>query len=782
MYQKNLIEQDLQLYFRKIHRKGDKLAGLFILGFFVLGLLLSPLYNSWRLSLILGSTCTIVYFICYFFWSGTLFSRLIIASLYALFTIQLLMQVHGLAEMRFIIFVNMAILILYQDWKVTIPYSTFVIAPYIIILFLPQLVIFHWIHPKELLLSEFVLHVLGVFLMTTTCIWWSLAMYQRTKTNFKNIKVRDHQIVEIQKAVRFAEAISLGDLHTNFDKVTSKDILGKSLLKMRDSLLELKGREEIEQYTTIGLSDIREIINNNQNDIKKLAESVLIKIVEYLNIQQGGFFIWRGANQYKPYLELVSHYAYNFEKMFHKKIMSGEGLVGQAFITGKTIYMTNVPEDYLIIHSGLGEIKANSILIVPIKNNEDIFGVLEFSSIQTISDYKVKFVQKAAESIAIAIDSINSYENIQKLLTISQSKTDELRSQEEELRQNMEELLAIHDAMAAKQVEIEENSQRLIRNDGIMKKSYAKMKLKQEENRLQQLELEEKQSEILTQNEKLKQIQEELEVQKEFIEQQNIGLNQQNRFIKNSINSALTIQKSILPSETKMKDILNDFFIIYEPKDIVSGDFYWVDKIGDKTILIAADCTGHGVPGAFMSLISNNILEKLIIADQKEDPADLLEHLHLHILNALNQKESFNNNGLDVAIAIVEAQDSLQQKITFAGAKRPLYYISASKTDEVQIVKGSRKSIGGIQNEDACFENHTFLLPQNSMIFLNSDGFIDQNDHKRKRLGEKRVFEVLVDGFSHKAEKQKETLANLLSQQMHNTEQRDDILFMGVRI
>jgi ligand-binding sensor domain-containing protein/serine phosphatase RsbU (regulator of sigma subunit) len=302
-------------------------------------------------------------------------------------------------------------------------------------------------------------------------------------------------------------------------------------------------------------------------------------------------------------------------------------------------------------------------------------------------------------------------------------------------------------------------------------------------------DLKEAYEEINTKNEaliasekELRQNHEEIIAQRDFIENQNKNLSNQNIQINNSINAALTIQESILPPESKAQNILADYYIIYQPKDIVSGDFYLIEQLQGKIILVVADCTGHGVPGAFMSLISSNLLEKNILINQNINPADILRQLHQQVRNTLNQAESGNNYGLDIGIAVIEKQFSKPTKIIFAGAKRPLYFIAKNKPDEVQTIAGTRKSIGGIQNENIQFENHTIILPSESMIYLSSDGLIDQNDDKRNRLGSKKVFEILVNTFSQSSEEQKTALLNALESQMQGTTQRDDILWLGVRL
>ena len=288
--------------------------------------------------------------------------------------------------------------------------------------------------------------------------------------------------------------------------------------------------------------------------------------------------------------------------------------------------------------------------------------------------------------------------------------------------------------------------------------------------------------EILTQNEELQQTQEEILTQRDFIEKQNQSLNGQNIQIKSSIKAALTIQRAILPVDAKFSQFFQEYFILYKPRDIVSGDFYWIERVGKQTIMAVVDCTGHGVPGAFMSLIASNLLEKIIFQKDIIEPAAILTELHKLVRLALNQDNNDSTNGLDMGIVALEQLNENETAITFAGAKRPLYYIDATQSAQVQIVFGTRKSIGGIQNERIDFENQHLTLPAQSILYMSSDGFADQNDVLRKRLGEAKLFQTLVTHSMQSLPNQKEALLLLLNEHMENTEQRDDILFLGVQL
>jgi serine phosphatase RsbU (regulator of sigma subunit) len=289
--------------------------------------------------------------------------------------------------------------------------------------------------------------------------------------------------------------------------------------------------------------------------------------------------------------------------------------------------------------------------------------------------------------------------------------------------------------------------------------------------------------EIEQKNEELSHNQEEIKAQRDFIEQKNRELENHNLQIKNSIQAALTIQKAILPHSQKMKDLLGEHFLIFRPRDVVSGDFYWVHQSADnQVVVVVADCTGHGVPGAFMTLIGSILINNLVKTDSHTSPAQILTNLHVEIRKLLKQKHTENNSGMDALVISLEKNLPNQTaKISYAGAKNRLYYAKVG-TNQIQVLQETRKSIGGEQNEKITFNDQELVLPLGSCIYLGSDGYIDQNNFNRKRLGETRFKELLLMIQDLPINQQKEYLENALNTQMLDTMQRDDILLLGIRL
>ncbi|NOQ26608.1 MAG: SpoIIE family protein phosphatase [Bacteroidales bacterium] len=269
-----------------------------------------------------------------------------------------------------------------------------------------------------------------------------------------------------------------------------------------------------------------------------------------------------------------------------------------------------------------------------------------------------------------------------------------------------------------------------------------------------------------------------IRTQKNKIEEQRDKLNLQNQNINASIQYAQNIQRAILPVQNQISNLFESF-IIYRPKDIVSGDFYWFTQINNTAFLAAVDCTGHGVPGAFMSMIRNSHLNEIVIEKQITDPAKILTLLNEKIIVSLRQNETENKDGMDVCFISINLDSN---EITFSGAKRPLY-IYKTKTSQFDEIKGDRISIGGVNkkaNEE--FSNHKIKVLKGDILYLSSDGLTDQNNSERKRFGRNKLKEIILNNVVEPMEVQKEILEEALHEFQQDEEQRDDITLIGIKI
>ena len=274
-----------------------------------------------------------------------------------------------------------------------------------------------------------------------------------------------------------------------------------------------------------------------------------------------------------------------------------------------------------------------------------------------------------------------------------------------------------------------------------------------------------------------------MELQKQQITVQNEALGIQNTKIQQSIRAAFTIQKSLLPKEEKLKEFFREYFVIYRPKDVVSGDFYWIEKFNNYIFLVAADCTGHGVPGAFMSMIGNMLLDKIIETRQVYDPAQILQNLDQDVRSVLQQEENFDESGMDVCLCRIQPMPDESCEVVFSSAKRPFYYFDYDKKEMVEN-KGDRKSIGiKLKNSpDFAYSNQSMTLHTNDCIYLSSDGFTDQANATRDKFGRKNFLKIIQDHHDETMGMQGEIFEDALARHQGDSEQIDDILLMGVRL
>jgi len=201
-------------------------------------------------------------------------------------------------------------------------------------------------------------------------------------------------------------------------------------------------------------------------------------------------------------------------------------------------------------------------------------------------------------------------------------------------------------------------------------------------------------------------------------------------------------------------------FLLFKPKEVVSGDFYWFYSLDPKTCFVAVvDCTGHGVPGAFMSLIGYRLLNEIIEKEKIHDPAKVLDHMDKGIRKALSQDKTNNTDGMDVCLVklISEDQHFSISKCVFAGAKRKLF-IYHDENGDVEVKNGDRRSIGGLRSHHGTkvvFSNQSCKLNPGDILYLTSDGFIDQNSPKRERFGIKSFVNLLNTITQHTLSEQK---------------------------
>ncbi|HEX8517035.1 MAG TPA: tetratricopeptide repeat protein [Bacteroidia bacterium] len=253
-----------------------------------------------------------------------------------------------------------------------------------------------------------------------------------------------------------------------------------------------------------------------------------------------------------------------------------------------------------------------------------------------------------------------------------------------------------------------------------------------------------------------------------------------NKDITDSINYSKRIQDACLPPRELKYKLFPDAFVLFKPKDIVSGDFYWYGEKDGKRLVAACDCTGHGVPGALMSMIGNNLLNQIVYEKGITNAGRILDALHLEIKKALKQDEHpENRDGMDIALVVFNSETEIE----FAGAQRPLWVIR-EKDPQLEEIKGNKFSIGGIQTEESRnFNTHRLILENKDCLYIFSDGIVDQfgGEHGKKFMT--KNLKVLFSNIHDEPMAiQESIIEKTIDKWKSNREQVDDILVIGIKI
>jgi serine phosphatase RsbU (regulator of sigma subunit) len=263
-----------------------------------------------------------------------------------------------------------------------------------------------------------------------------------------------------------------------------------------------------------------------------------------------------------------------------------------------------------------------------------------------------------------------------------------------------------------------------------------------------------------------------LQVKNEIIEEKN-------KSITDSINYAKRLQNAILPPDMLVKQALPDSFIVYEPKDIVSGDFYWVSEHEGQSLIAAIDCTGHGVPGALLSIVGHNAINKAVNEERLNKPSAIIESMNISIRKVLHQDKSSDiRDGMDMALCSLNTRTG---ELQYAGANNPLYIISEGK---LRIVKASKLTVGSMTaNQELVVENNIFQLKAGDAFYIFSDGYADQfGGADNKKFKASRLQELLLAIHKKPMEEQKKLIMSAFRDWKGNYEQVDDVLVIGARI
>lgn len=297
-------------------------------------------------------------------------------------------------------------------------------------------------------------------------------------------------------------------------------------------------------------------------------------------------------------------------------------------------------------------------------------------------------------------------------------------------------------------------------------------RIQEKANKELENKVKERTAEIAEKNHQLLERNEEIAAQRDLV-------TEQHQSITESIQYAKKIQTALLPPEAYVNELIKENFILFKPRDIVSGDFYWIRQVKDYIFVVAADCTGHGVPGALMSMLGISFLNEIVLKNEVEQTNEVLNELRRKVKYSLRQtgKDGEAKDGMDLALAAINIRTNI---LHFSGAYNPIYI---ARNKEIIQIKADKMPIGIHPNERPTFTNHEFELQPNDNLYLFSDGFSDQLGHRTgKKFMSKNFRELLQTICQGSMHQQKETLDDTIEDWKGDVEQTDDILVIGIRV
>jgi len=341
-----------------------------------------------------------------------------------------------------------------------------------------------------------------------------------------------------------------------------------------------------------------------------------------------------------------------------------------------------------------------------------------------------------------------------------------LRKQNKEIRAQREELTEVNEKMKV--------------TNQKMTEQYMEIQLKNEEIEKVSEKVKEANQEMTEQYMEIQLQKDEIQSQKDEIEEQSHIIEEKNKSLESSVMSAERIQSSLLVNPTDLNQRLSDSFVFFKPRDIVSGDFYWYSEQGDELVIAALDCTGHGVPGAFMTVLGNSILNQIVNEEHITDPAKILTKLDEQVQSTLRKhpNDYGGGDGMDAALLNINTKT---KKAIFSGAKIPLYVV---KSDKLEQFKGNNITIGStlFRKPGKVFSNQELEITGEELFYLASDGFQDQHNPERKKYKKRTFQSLLVENSQKPMEEQYQVLDKTLKTWQKNAQQTDDILVMGIKV
>ncbi|PTB97562.1 hypothetical protein C9994_02445 [Marivirga lumbricoides] len=453
-------------FFKTIDQKADRSLELLLLFYFIFGIFLGFFYETWLVAFGVGALNLILYYGIKFLLPQSKAYQYVGSLVVGVFMAQFIYQMHGLFEMHFTAFIAIIILMAYQNLKIFIPVVLFIVVHHSIFAYIQYIGFTEGVASYQSIyftqmdymdFQTFLFHAGLVVVAALIAGNHSIEARKNSLRLFNKIVETEKDFENTQKNIEFAREIANDNYEVDY-QLDENDPLGTALVNMQKNLKTSSLREKREKFLNLGLSKLSDIIRNNNSNLSLLMNETLTFIIKYMKLNQGGIFIVNDDDKNDIFLELEARYAYGRKKQANLKIHAGEGLVGQCYLEKDVIYLTEIPDSYIRIRSGLGDANPRTIVIVPIQRDGQMEGVMELASFSALEEYKIDFLKEACESIAVALNTTKVNDRTKMLYEESQRQAEEMRTQEEEMRHNMEEMEATQEELARKNKEIEKQS------------------------------------------------------------------------------------------------------------------------------------------------------------------------------------------------------------------------------------------------------------------------------------------------------------------------------------
>jgi PAS domain S-box-containing protein len=446
-------------FYSQVYEQGNQLTRKFLVTFAIMAIALSAVHQTWLLGILGSGSTLLIYYLATTLGMSKALMRYLTSFLYGNLSLLCILQLHGSYASFFLYVFCFILLLFFENWKILLPIILHALISISAIFYLSsekESITLLTALP-EFSLVEMVTHLAFILGFSALCMYWAALQRKQTTASAEAQWAAQEQLKATEANMQFAGQLSSGNLQTEYP-ATQIDALGESLLNMRKSLIASKEREDQERFHTTGLAEVGELLRKYSSNLNELGDQVIEKLVKYMKANQGSLFV---LDEDEKNLKLLASRAWERKKYLKKTVALGDGLVGQAALEKETIYLAHVPENYISISSGLGSASPRSVVIVPLKAEDLVIGVIELASFQKFTKPEINFLEKVGESIASTIVTARNNQRTQILLNSTNEQTEELRAQEEEMRQNMEEMQATQEEMSRAQNEISQKTRDL---------------------------------------------------------------------------------------------------------------------------------------------------------------------------------------------------------------------------------------------------------------------------------------------------------------------------------